>query len=76
MNDRVQTGFENGVEWKVDDSQFNPIIIEAKSSKGERREVYQCWHEPIFGYDVDDTANVNRILDRFIKELATSEGEK
>lgn len=30
MNDRIKTGTEHGVEWKVDESKFNPVIISVK----------------------------------------------
>ena len=37
MNDRITTGTEHGVEWKIDSSKFDPVIISAKSlTTGER----------------------------------------
>lgn len=72
MSDRIQAGTEHGVEWKIDSSKFDPIIISVKSlatGQGETRE-YNCTRKPIFGYDVEDTANVEKILDELIAKYA------
>lgn len=72
MGDRIQTGTEHGVEWKIDSSKFDPIVITVKSlSTGEEEsKVYYCQHRPIFGYDVEDNANVEKILDELISKYA------
>lgn len=54
MSDRIQTGTEHGVEWEIDSSKYDPIIVSVKSlatGEGETRE-YNCTRKPIFGYDV------------------------
>lgn len=72
MNDRITTGTEHGVEWKVDKSKFDPIIISVKSltTGEEETEVYNCMYRPIFGYDVGDSENMEKILDDLIIKYA------
>lgn len=72
MSDRIQTGTEHGVEWKIDSLKFDPIVITVKSlSNGEEEtKVYNCQHRPLFGYDVEDNANVEKILDELIIKYA------
>lgn len=72
MSDRIQAGTEHGVEWKIDSSKYDTIIVSVKSlaiGEGETRE-YKCTRKPIFGYDVEDTANVEKILDELIAKYA------
>lgn len=72
MNDRITTGTEHGVEWKIDSSKFDPVIISVKSltTGEEETKVYNCQHRPIFGYDVADNANIEKILDDLIIKYA------
>lgn len=72
MNDRIKTGTEHGVEWKIDSSKFDPVIISVKelSTGNEEIKHYNCEHRPIFGYDVSDVANINKILDDLIVKYA------
>lgn len=72
MNDRITTGTERGVEWKIDSSKFDPVIISVKSltTGEEETKVYNCQHRPIFGYDVADKANIEKILDDLIIKYA------
>lgn len=67
---RIQMGEENDIKWEVDASRYNPIIIKVWNVKtgAKREEVYNCMHTPIFGYDADDMDEVNKLLDRMIKE--------
>lgn len=72
MSDRIQTGTELGVEWEIDSSKYDPIIVSVKSlatGEGETRE-YNCTRKPIFGYDVEDTTNVKKILGELIAKYA------
>lgn len=64
MNDRIATGMEHGVEWKIDNSKFDPAAITVKSltTGEEETEVYNCLYRPIFGYDVSDNANIKKSL--------------
>lgn len=71
-NDRIYKGFENGVEWEVDKSKFDPVVIIVKNrntGKGENV-VYNCQYSPIFGYDISDTNEIERILDNLINKYA------
>lgn len=72
MNDRIIVGKEHGVEWKIDNSKFQEIIICVKSltTGEEETKVYKCLHNPIFGYDVADNANIEKILDDLIIKYA------
>lgn len=72
MNDRITAGTEHGVEWKIDSLKFDPVIISAKSltTGEEETKVYNCQHRPIFGYDVEDNANIEKILDDLIIKYA------
>lgn len=48
MSDRIQTGTEHGVEWKIDSSKYDPIIVSVKSlatGEVETRE-YNCTRKP------------------------------
>ena len=71
-NDRIYKGFENGVDWEVDKSKFDPVVIIVKNrntGKGENV-VYNCQYRPIFGYDISDTNEIERILDSLINKYA------
>ena len=71
-NDRVYKGFENGVDWEVDKSKFDPVVIIVKNrntGKGENV-VYNCQYRPIFGYDISDTNEIERILDNLINKYS------
>lgn len=71
-NDRIYKGFENGVDWEVDKSKFDPVVIIVKNrntGKGENV-VYNCQYRPIFGYDISDTNEIERILDNLINKYA------
>lgn len=72
MNDRITTGTEHGVEWKIDSSKFDPVIITVKSlaTGEEETKVYNRQYRPIFGYDVADNANIEKILDDLIIKYA------
>lgn len=64
------TGYENGVEWCIDDGMIDPVEISVKSKKTNQSEsvTYRCMHQPIFGYDVDDIYEINKILNGLIKK--------
>lgn len=71
-NDRIYKGFENGVDWEVDKSKFDPVVIIVKNrntGNGERV-VYNCQYKPIFGYDISDTNEIERILDNLINKYS------
>lgn len=72
MNDRITTGTEHGVEWKIDSSKFDPVVITVKSltTGEEETKVYNCQYIPIFGYDVADNASIEKILDDLIVKYA------
>lgn len=64
------TGKENDIEWCIDDSLVETIVISVKSNKTNQFETvtYKCMHQPIFGYDVDDVNEINKILDDLIRK--------
>lgn len=64
MNDRIVTGTEHVVEWKINNSKFDQVAITVKSltTGEEETEVYNCLYRPIFGYDVSDNANIKKSL--------------
>ena len=72
MGGKVTKGTEHGVEWEIDATKFDPVIISVKSIKTgkEEKEIYKCQYKPIFGYDVCDTQEVNKILDDLIVKYA------
>lgn len=58
---------EGNIIWEVQ-SWRQPVLINIKDLDGkilESRE-YTCMHEPIFGVDVDDAKEIDRILDKLI----------
>lgn len=72
MGGKIKKGTEHGIEWEIDATKFDPILIIAKKTKTgeEERVIYQCQHKPIFGYDVDDVQAVEQILDDLIVKYA------
>lgn len=72
MEERITRGTEHGVEWEIDSTQFDPIIISVKSTKTGKEEkiIYQCIYRPIFGHDMDDVRAVEKILDDLIVKYA------
>ena len=71
-SDRIYKGFENGVDWEIDMSKFDPVFIIVKNrstGKGENV-IYNCQYRPIFGYDISDTNEINIILDNLINKYA------
>lgn len=69
------TGKENDIEWCVDDSLVETIVISVKSNKTNESATttYKCIHKPIFGYDCEDVQRVEKILDFIIDELRGNE---
>lgn len=68
----IFTGHEKGVDWEVDKSKFDPVVITVKNINtgcGERV-VYNCEYRPIFGYDVCDDNEIERILDDLINKYS------
>ena len=58
---------EGNIIWEVQDRR-QPVLICIKDLNGkvlESRE-YSCMHEPIFGVDIDDAREIDRILDKLI----------
>jgi hypothetical protein len=65
---------EGNVLYSVNCDKFNPIIITVKNiiTNNEKEVVYELeYPNAIFGYDCNDTAKVNSILDNLINELQT-----
>lgn len=72
MGGKIKTGTEHGVEWKIDSTKYDPVIISVKSltTGEEETEIYECNYRPIFGYDVLDNSNIEEILDKLIVKYA------
>ena len=72
MSGEIQIGTEHGVEWKIDSTKLDPVIISVKSLTAGKEEtaVYNCNYCPIFGYDVSDVAGVEKVLDNLIVKYA------
>ena len=68
----IVAGKENGVEWSVNTTKVDPIIVSVKSAKGQKTVSVKCTHRPIFGYDADDMKRVETVLDELINECLTS----
>lgn len=69
----MNNGVEHGVQWTIDDSRFNPIIITVeniKTSEKETVEHHLLYPNAIFGYDFMDIQEVERTLDGLIKKYA------
>ena len=62
-------GAERGIRWEVVDWRSPAkIIISDLSGIVLHEEEYEWMHEPIFGPDVDDCREIDKILDKLIKE--------
>lgn len=63
----IQTGSEGKVIWEVTEYR-QPVLITIKDKSGNLLEEaeYTCMHEPIFGIDIDDCTEINKILDKLI----------
>lgn len=50
-NERISNCVEHGVEWIVDSSKFDPVVITVKSLTTQEHEtvVYNCKRRPILG---------------------------
>ena len=67
-------GIEKGIKWEVID-RCSPakIIISDLNGNILHEEEYQWMHEPIFGPDVDDCAEIDKILDRLIQQYGKAD---
>lgn len=63
------TGVENGIKWEVEDWK-SPATITIHDLKGNmlHSEKYNWIHEPVFGPDIDDCQEIDKILDKLIKK--------
>ena len=68
----IFNGYEKGVDWQVDKSKFDPVVITVKNRNTGCGEsvVYNCEYRPIFGYDVFDDNEIERILDDLINKYS------
>lgn len=68
----------SGLRWTIDELAGDdiPIKIYDKDGKVLVEYLYKCTHRPIFGLDVDDIAEINKILDQLLKECEVEETEK
>ena len=68
----MSNGIEHGVKWEIDDSKFDPVIINVESlSSGEKETViHNCAYRPIFGYDTSDINDVEIKLDKLIEKYS------
>lgn len=74
MVQRRTQGEENGVKWIVDPHGDVYIIVTHNTKTGEiRTKPYVCQHRPIFGLDVDDANEIERILAEMIVGAAEDE---
>jgi len=62
-------GIEKGIKWEVVDWR-SPADITIYDLQGNvlHTEKYQWMHEPIFGPDIDDCQEIDKILDKLIKQ--------
>ena len=69
-------GIEKGIRWEVIEWK-SPTMITIYDLQGNilHAEVYQWMHEPIFGPDVDDCIEIDKILDKLIKQYGKDEVE-
>ena len=67
-------GEEKGIKWEVTDWR-SPAKITISDLDGNvlHEEEYQWMHEPIFGPDVDDCIEIDKILDKLIKKYGKEE---
>lgn len=66
----IMVGYENGIAWDVNYI-GDPVIITLRDEiSGDiiREEKYQCVHPPVFGLDTDDVRDINKLLDKMLKE--------
>lgn len=65
------TGEENGIKWEVTEWK-SPADITIYDTNGNvlHTEKYQWEHEPVFGPDVYDCMEIDKILDRLIKKYS------
>lgn len=68
-------GTEHGVNWKIDENKFNPIVISVyqvdNPEIGETIEHQLEYPNAIFGYDCLDVSLVNKKLDDLINKYKT-----
>lgn len=71
---KIIKGTEQGVNWEIDESKFNPIMISVyqidKPEVGETIIHQLNIPSAIFGYDCLDISIVNDKLDKLIKKYA------
>lgn len=71
---KIIKGTEQGVNWEIDESKFNPIVISVyqidKPEVGETITHSLEYPNAIFGYDCMDVSIVNNKLDELIKKYA------
>lgn len=60
-----QSGIQDGVNWSV--VHKGGKIFELKV--GNKTELYSCMFEPIFGLDIADQIEINRLLDKMQDNL-------
>lgn len=65
------TGTEKGIKWEVTDYR-SPADITIYDLQGNilHTEKYEWMHEPIFGPDVDDCQEIDKILDKLIRRYS------
>ena len=69
----IKKGEESGIEWTVDSTKFNPIVITV--NRVDNKDVYErvehnlLYPNAIFGYDVSDVYEVEEILNKLIDKL-------
>ena len=65
-------GTEHGVKWEINDSKFDPVVINVESLSTGIKEtvVHNCSYKPIFGYDVFDINDIESKLDKLIEKYA------
>jgi DNA-directed RNA polymerase subunit RPC12/RpoP len=67
----MKEGIEkSGLRWTIDELAGDdiPIKIYDKDGKLLVEYMHKCMHRPIFGLDVDDVEQINKVLDRLLKE--------
>lgn len=67
----MQEGIEkSGLRWTVDELAGDDIPIKIYDKDGNvlADYLYKCTHRPIFGLDVDDVAQINKMLNQLLKE--------
>lgn len=66
------SGEEHGVSWELDKCGIE-IHIKVKQIDTGLTEstIYHCSHAPVFGYDIDDVAGMEQMLENLISKYAT-----